>query len=420
MKVCVVGAGAAGCMAAITLARGGAEVVLLEKNEKIGKKIYITGKGRCNLTNNCDMNDFFAHIVHGEKFLRSALYSFTPQDAMTFFEEAGLSLVTERGNRVFPESQKSSDVIKTLEKELKRARVSVKYNCKVLEIKVVSGVDSLDCIDGVSKDTFEVVTDGGAIACDKVVVATGGVSYPSTGSTGDGYAFARSLGHKITPPKQGLVPIHVRQEIASLQGISLKNVELSALTDSGKCIASRFGELMFTDRGLSGPIALTLSSYINRMDGVKLVLDLKPSLDEKQLDARILRDFEERKNQDIKNVTRALLPDRLNLYVLRRADIAEWKKVNIITKDERARLVHTVKNLVFDVKELAPFTEAVITSGGVDVKELKPSCESRLRSGIYFVGETADIDALTGGFNLQLAFATGVAAARDILKSIGK
>ncbi|MDE5601566.1 MAG: NAD(P)/FAD-dependent oxidoreductase, partial [Clostridia bacterium] len=386
MKVCVVGAGAAGCMAAIMLARGGAEVVLLEKNEKIGKKIYITGKGRCNLTNNCDINDFFAHIVHGEKFLRSAIYSFTSQDTMSFFEEAGLSLVTERGNRVFPESQKSSDVIKTLEKELKRARVSVKYNCKVFEINSVDRKDSAECADGVGTDTFEVVTDEGIIDCDKVVVATGGVSYPSTGSTGDGYAFARSFGHKITPPKQGLVPIHVKQE-CSLQGISLKNVELSALSDSGKCIASRFGELMFTDRGLSGPIALTLSSYINRIDSVKLVLDLKPSLDEKQLDARILRDFEERKNQDIKNVTRALLPDRLNLYVLRRADIAEWKKVNVITKEERARLVHTVKNLVFDVKELAPFTEAVITSGGVDVKELKPSCESRLKSGIYFVGE---------------------------------
>lgn len=420
MKVCVIGAGAAGCMAAIMLARGGAEVVLLEKNEKIGKKIYITGKGRCNLTNNCDINDFFAHIVHGEKFLRSAIYSFTSQDTMAFFEEAGLSLVTERGNRVFPESQKSSDVIKTLEKELKRARVGVRYNCKVLEINGADRKDDAECADGVVTDKFEVVTDDGVIYCDKVIVATGGVSYPSTGSTGDGYAFARSFGHKITPPKQGLVPIHVEQEIGSLQGISLKNVELSAFSDSGKCIASRFGELMFTDRGLSGPIALTLSSYINRIDGARLVLDLKPSLDEKQLDARILRDFEERKNQDIKNVTRALLPDRLNLYVLRRADIAEWKKVNVVTKDERARLVHTVKNLTFDVKELAPFTEAVITSGGVDVKELKPSCESRLKSGIYFVGEAADIDALTGGFNLQLAFATGVAAARDILKSIGK
>lgn len=407
MKVCVIGGGAAGSITAITLARGGADVVLFEKNEKIGKKIYITGKGRCNLTNDCDMDEFFTHIVHGEKFLRSALYSFTPQDTMAFFEDAGLSLVTERGNRVFPLSQKSSDVIKTLEKELKRAKVTVKLCCNVQSIITYEG-------------GFEVKTsnDKEAMRFDKVVVATGGVSYPSTGSTGDGYMFARSFGHKITPPKQGLVPIHVRENITALQGIALKNVELGAYTEGGRMIASRFGELMFTDRGLSGPIALTLSSYINRTDSVTLSLDLKPSLDLKQLDARILRDFEECKNQDIRNVTRALLPDRLNLYVLRRAEISEYKKVNAITKEERTRLVQTVKNFTFGVKGLAPFTEAVITSGGVDVKELKPSMESRLAKGLYFVGETADIDALTGGFNLQLAFATGIAAARDILKSI--
>ncbi len=403
MRVCVIGGGAAGCMAAITLARGGSEVCLLEKNEKIGKKIYITGKGRCNLTNDCDMDELFAHIVHGERFLRSALYSFTPQDVMSFFEEAGLPLVTERGNRVFPLSQKSSDVNKTLEKELRSAGVKIFLNCTVTDIIA-------------SEDGFTVNTDKSDIRFDKVIVATGGISYPSTGSTGDGYTFAKKFGHKIVAPKQALVPIHVKQSIPTLQGIALKNVELTAYNENGKRIESRFGELMFTDRGLSGPIALTLSSYINRTENVRLELDLKPSLDVAKLEARILRDFGERKNQDVRNVTRALLPDRLNVYVLKCAGIPEAKKVNAVTKEERARLVRALKALPFDVKELAPFTEAVVTSGGVDIKELKPSCESRLREGLYFVGETADIDALTGGFNLQLAFATGVAAARDILK----
>lgn len=403
MRVCVIGGGAAGCMAAITLARGGSEVCLLEKNEKIGKKVYITGKGRCNLTNDCDMDELFAHIVHGERFLRSALYSFTPQDVMSFFEEAGLPLVTERGNRVFPLSQKSSDVNKTLEKELRSAGVKIFLNCTVTDIIA-------------SEDGFTVNTDESDIRFDKVIVATGGISYPSTGSTGDGYTFAKKFGHKIVAPKQALVPIHVKQSIPTLQGIALKNVELTAYNENGKRIESRFGELMFTDRGLSGPIALTLSSYINRMENVRLELDLKPSLDVAKLEARILRDFGERKNQDVRNVTRALLPDRLNVYVLKCAGIPEAKKVNAVTKEERARLVRALKALPFDVKELAPFTEAVVTSGGVDIKELKPSCESRLREGLYFVGETADIDALTGGFNLQLAFATGVAAARDILK----
>ncbi len=403
MKVCVVGGGAAGCMAAITLARGGAETCLLEKNEKIGKKIYITGKGRCNLTNDCDIEDLFGHIVHGEKFLRAALYSFTPQDTMEFFENAGLALVSERGNRVFPLSQKSSDVNRTLEKELKRAGVRLSLNCTVQDISA-------------AENGFTVTADKAEARFDRVIVATGGISYPSTGSTGDGYTIAKKFGHKIVTPRQALVPIHVKQPISALRGIALKNVELTAYNESGKRIDGRFGELMFTDRGLSGPIALTLSSYINRTENVRLALDLKPALDSAKLEARILRDFEERKNQDIKNVTRALLPDRLNAYVLKCADIPEFKKVNSVTKEERARLVRILKALVFDVKELAPFTEAVVTSGGVDIKELKPSCESKLCKGLYFVGETADIDALTGGFNLQLAFATGVAAARDILK----
>ncbi len=403
MNVGVIGAGAAGTLAAILLARQGLRVTLLEKNEKIGKKLYITGKGRCNLTNNCDLQTFFQNVVRGEKFLRSALYGFTPQDAMAFFSEAGLELVTERGNRVFPASQKSSDVIKALERELKRAGVDLKLNCSVESIRLESGV-------------FEVAACGRNYAFDKLIIATGGISYPSTGSTGDGYKFARHFGHAVTEPKQALAPIVVKENIAGLQGISLKNVELSAIGGDGKKIESAFGELMFTDRGVSGPIALTLSSYINRKSGVKLVLDLKPALNEKQLDLRILRDFEERKNQDIKNVTRALLPDRLNLYVLKRAHIAENTKVNAVTREERAALAQTVKNLVFEVKCLAPFQQAVVTSGGVDLKQVKPCGESKLIEGLYFAGETLDADALTGGFNLQIAFATAAAAANDIIK----
>lgn len=391
-------------MASIVLARGGADVALVEKNEKFGKKLYITGKGRCNLTNDCELDDMFANVVHGEKFLRSSLYGFTPQDTMAFFEDSGLKLVVERGNRVFPFSQKSSDVIKTLQIEIANLKVKTYLGTEVKEIRK-------------NADGFKVVTPWESLECDKVVVATGGMSYPSTGSTGDGYAFARAFGLKIVEPRQALVPIIVKQNVSALQGISLKNVNLCAIDENGKEIASEFGEMLFTNRGLSGPIALTISSYINRKQNVRLSLDLKPALDENTLDKRILRDFDERKNQDIKNVTRALLPERLNAYVLKCANIAESKKVNEITKQERAKLVETIKNLRFDVSALAPFSEAIVTAGGVDLKGLKPTCECKDVEGLYFVGETIDVDALTGGFNLQLAFATAVCAARDILKS---
>lgn len=404
MRVCVIGAGASGMMASIVLARGGADVALVEKNEKFGKKLYITGKGRCNLTNDCELDDMFANVVHGEKFLRSSLYGFTPQDTMAFFEDSGLKLVVERGNRVFPFSQKSSDVIKTLQIEIANLKVKTYLGTEVKEIRK-------------NADGFKVVTPWESLECDKVVVATGGMSYPSTGSTGDGYAFARAFGLKIVEPRQALVPIIVKQNVSALQGISLKNVNLCAIDENGKEIASEFGEMLFTNRGLSGPIALTISSYINRKQNVRLSLDLKPALDEITLDKRILRDFDERKNQDIKNVTRALLPERLNAYVLKCANIAESKKVNEITKQERAKLVETIKNLRFDVSALAPFSEAIVTAGGVDLKGLKPTCECKDVEGLYFVGETIDVDALTGGFNLQLAFATAVCAARDILKS---
>lgn len=404
MNIVVVGGGASGMMSAIVCARNGADVVLLEKNEKLGKKIYITGKGRCNVTNDCEVNDFMQNIVHGEKFLRTAIYSFTPADMMTFLEENGLSLVTERGNRVFPLSNKASDVIKTLSVAMQKAGVDVRLKTEVKSIDK-------------TENGFAVKTDDGSVDCDKVIVATGGVSYPSTGSTGDGYTFAKRMGHKIVSPAPALAPVLTVEEVKSLEGLSLKNVNLTAYI-GGKIISDEFGEMLFTSKGLSGPIALSTSSYIVRKDGVTLSLDLKPALDKDKLEARILRDFDERKNLDVKNATRALMPDRLNSYVLKRAGISENKKVNSVTKDERARLVDTLKNLTFKVRRPAPFEEAIITSGGVDVKDLTPNMESKLVKGLYFVGETVDVDALTGGYNLQIAFATGVVAGRHATKEI--
>ncbi len=403
MKVAVIGGGASGMIASIFLAREGIEVVLLEKNDKLGKKLFITGKGRCNLTNDCEIEEMFDNVVHGKKFVRSAIYGFTPQDTMAFFEGLGLKLVVERGNRVFPMSQKSSDVIKVLEREMKNVGVQVVLGCDVTSIKK-------------KESSFEIETNSRRFFADKVVVATGGMSYPSTGSTGDGYKFAKSFGHKIVEPRQALVAIATKENVSSLQGISLKNVRLEAYDANGKQLASEFGEMLFTSRGVSGPIALSVSSYINRSSGVKLSLDLKPALDEKTLDARILRDFDERKNQDLKNVTRALLPERLNLFVLKAVGINENKKANEVTKEERTRLVKTIKNLTFRVEGLHSFNEAIITSGGVDLKDVTPSCESKLCEGLYIVGEALDIDALTGGFNLQLAFSSGVVASRSIVK----
>lgn len=391
-------------VASIFLAEGGIDVILLEKCEKLGKKLYITGKGRCNITNDCDVQEFLQKVVRGEKFLRSSIYGFTPKDTMAFFESLGLKLVVERGNRVFPLSQKSSDVIRSLEKRLHSLNVDVRLNTEVKRINK-------------TEEGFAIDTSYNKVICDKVIVATGGMSYPSTGSTGDGYRFAKEIGHNIIDTVQGLVAINLKQNVSSLEGLSLKNVELTSLDENGKVIFSEFGEMLFTRNGISGPIAITTSSYINRKNKVSFLLDLKPAIDDKTLDNRLLREFESRNNQDIKNVLRALLPERLNTYVLKYCKIDENKKVNSITKDERLRLKESIKNLPFDMSELASFREAIITSGGVDVKELKPTCESKKVMGVYFVGETIDVDALTGGFNLQIAYSTAVNAAKDILKN---
>lgn len=406
MRVAVVGGGAAGSLAAIFLARGGADVVLLEKNEKLMKKLFITGKGRCNLANACDEQTLFQNVVRGEKFLRSAFYDFLPASVMEFFESLGVPLTVERGNRVFPTSGKSSDVIRAIERELYRQNVDVRLRTEVQSVKF--------------DDKFRVSFKGEdgkvqSVEADRVIIATGGASYPLTGSTGDGYKFAKSFGHSVVEPRQSLVALITDENVKELQGLSLKNVELSAYS-CGKRFAREQGEMLFTDKGVSGPIVLTVSSYGARLEKIKLSLDLKPALDEKTLDARLQRELAERANQELKNIMRSVLPERLNMYVLKRAQIDGTIKGNSLTKEQRSRIVKTMKGLEFSVKSPAPFSEAVITAGGVELSGLTPKCESKNMGGLYFVGEVIDADALTGGFNLQIAWSTAKIAALDILK----
>ena len=381
MRVTVVGGGASGCFAAVLLARGGAEVTLLEKNEKTGKKLFITGKGRCNLTADLPPREFLEGVVRGEKFLRSAVWSFPPESTKKFFEDMGVPLVTERGNRVFPASGKSSDITRALDRALRESGVRVMLHSEVKSAKKEG------------EEFVVTLSDGGEIRSDFLVIATGGKSYPSTGSTGDGYAFAESFGHSVVKPVPSLVQLLTKEDVSPLNGISLKNIALTAAL----------------------PNALSLSARLNRVSGGALTLDLKPALSREKLDARVLRDFAERKNADLKNVTRALLPERLNLYVLKRAGLSPDEKVNSVTREERGRLVDAVKGLTFSFAGVGPFEEAVVTSGGVDTSELTPKCGSRLVSGLYFTGEVIDCDAYTGGYNLQIAFSTAAQAAGDII-----
>lgn len=402
-KVIIVGGGASGLMAAYAAAKGNAEVLLLEKNEKLGKKIYITGKGRCNLTNDCLPDEFLSHVVNGGKFLTGAIWSFTPQSMMSLLVEHGLQLKTERGNRVFPVTDHASDVTKTLEKMCREAGVTINLNENVKKIDVLQST------------MFEITTDKSVYNCDAAVIATGGLSYPSTGSTGDGYRFAKECGHNVHDCVPSLVGLDLIGDFSSVQGISLKNAVLTAAR-GGKIISSRMGELLFTHYGISGPLALSLSAEINRLPlrEIRLSLDFKPALDEGKLDARLLRDFSERKNEQMKNVIRGLLPSSLGLLVLKESGVSLEKQANAVTKEERRRLVDNLKQFPLKLSALRGFNEAVVTSGGVSVKEIEPkTMESKLVKGLYFCGETLDIDAYTGGFNLQIAFSTGVAAGRS-------
>ncbi len=403
MKIVVIGGGAAGLMAAWAAANEGAEVILLEKNSKCGKKIYITGKGRCNVTNDCGADEYLAHVVHGGKFLTGAVWSFPPRALMDHLERGGLRLKTERGNRVFPVSDKASDVTRCLENYCKNAGV---------DIRLDSEVTKLDILNSTMRG---IITKNGEIFCDRVIVCTGGNSYPSTGSCGDGYRFAGEAGHTVVPPVPSLCGVNLKGGyFKPMQGLSLKNVGLKIYV-GGRQVRELFGEMQFTHFGASGPLILTASALINRCEpsSVKLVLDFKPALDDEKLGARLLRDFDEYKNKDISNCLKNMLPSSAVGPLLERCGIGPAKKVNSVTRAERAALLTNLKNFDILFSSLRGFEEAVVTSGGVSLKEVNPkTMESRLVKGLYFCGEVLDCDAFTGGFNLQIAFSTGYAAGR--------
>lgn len=405
-KVLVVGGGAAGMFAAIFAAYNGNEVHIFEKNEKLGKKLFITGKGRCNITNASDMETLFASVVTNSKFLYSSFYGFTNQDAIDFFERVGVATKIERGNRVFPVSDHSSDVIAGLSRELKNLGVEIHLYSEVTKI--------------VGKEKFEYIElkNGQKIKGDACIVATGGFSYQTTGSTGDGYRFAKELGHQVTDIIPSLVPLIIKEDyVRELQGLSLRNVE-ATVYDGKKKLYNDFGEMLFTHFGVSGPLILSASSHIAskvKEKELTLVIDLKPALTFEQLDQRVLRDFEENINKQFKNAVQKLFPSKLIPVILAVSDIDPEKKVNLITKEERHQFVTLIKNFTFTISGLRDFNEAIITKGGVKVKEVHPSTmESKFVPNLYFVGEVLDLDALTGGFNLQIAWSTGYAAGSSI------
>ena len=403
--VLIIGGGAAGMFAAVKAAEDGCQVHLFEKNEKLGKKIYITGKGRCNLTNACDMEELFDAVVSNSKFLYSAFYGFTNQDAIAFFEAAGMPTKTERGNRVFPVSDRSSDVIDVLRRRMRESGVKVHLNTEVQEVCAADGQ-----IQGVRLTGEKQMIKG-----DAVLVATGGISYKTTGSTGDGFRFAENLGHTVTDLYPSLVPFNTKEAWAKeLQGLSLKNVEIRVV-DGKKERYRDFGEMMFTHFGVTGPLILSASSHVAkivRKKELQLFIDLKPALTKQQLDQRILRDFDEAKNKQFKNVLGGLFPSKLIPVMVALSGISPEKKVNEISREERQGFVELIKNLPLTVTGLRDYNEAIITKGGVSVKEVNPSTmESKLVKGLYFAGEVLDLDAVTGGFNLQIAWSTAYLAA---------
>ena len=406
-KVIVIRGGAAGAVAAIFAARNGHRVELFEKNEKIGKKLFITGKGRCNVTNAGDMDALFDAVKSNPKFLYSAFYSFTNEQAMDFFEELGVRLKVERGNRVFPESDHSSDIIHALKHELEQLGVEIHFCTEVKDVLVEH-----------EKFTGIVLKNGKKVSGDACVVATGGISYASTGSTGDGYRFAEKTGHKITELYPSLVPMEVKEWYAKeLQGLSLRNVR-GTILDGKKKLYDEFGEMLFTHYGVSGPIIISASSVVGKKlqdKELTLQIDLKPALSREQLDQRVLRDFEENKNKQFKNAVDKLFPAKLKPIMIELSGISPEKKVNEISKEERLYFVDLIKNFKMTLTGLRSYNEAIITKGGVSVKDIDPgTMESKKISGLYFAGEVLDLDALTGGFNLQIAWSTGYLAGISI------
>ncbi len=427
-KVLIIGGGAAGMIAGVFAARNHHEVHILEKNEKLGKKVFITGKGRCNVTNACDTEELFPAMMSNPKFLYSSFYSFTPQDVMEFFEEAGVPLKTERGNRVFPQSDHSSDIIRALERELKKAGAKIHLHTAVKEIVKESEIDiesedKAGNVDNKEKEKISgvILEDGTFMEGDAVIVATGGFSYQSTGSTGDGYRFARELGLKVTDIAPSLVPLKTKEDyIPKLQGLSLKNTGLT-IKNGKKVLYEDFGEMMFTHFGVTGPMILSASAHI----GAKLAkapngelsayLDLKPALTKEQLDARILREFEAGPNKQFKNVIGVLFPSSLTPVMLELGGIPAEKKIHDISREERQHFIDLIKAFPFTITGMGEFKEAIITRGGVSVKEINPgTMESKKISGLYFAGEVLDLDAVTGGYNLQIAWSTAYLAAQAI------
>ncbi len=439
-RVIVIGGGAAGMMAALAAAGCGHQVALYEKNEKLGKKLFITGKGRCNVTNASDVEELLAHIPRNKKFLYSAFYALDSFALMDFREGEGLPLKTERGNRVFPQSDKSSDVIRTLERALKRRGVEVCLNTEVAGIFLEEDIpDGGDCVsesgevpalDGISGSQKDLAagdvsgnekprlggviqgkgSGGRKIPADAVIVATGGISYPSTGSTGDGYQFARETGHRLEGTSPSLVPFVAGEDyICRMQGLSLRNVSLT-LKRQGKVLYRDFGELLFTHFGVSGPLVLSASSQISGTDlsGVTGEIDLKPALSDKQLDDRILRDFGACQNSLFKNSLGKLLPAKMIPVLVSLSGVSPEKRVNEVAREERRRLVGLMKAFPFTVEGMRGYNEAIITRGGVSVRDVNPATmESRLIPGLYFAGEVLDVDGMTGGYNLQIAWSTG-------------
>jgi len=407
-KIVVVGAGAAGMMAAVTAARLGADVTVVEKNDRPGKKLRITGKGRCNLTNDCSVQDFMANVPQNPRFLYTSLSKFSVEDVKSFFEDAGVPLKVERGNRVFPVSDKAADVVDALFGECKKAGVKFLFNKKT---------HGVNCENG---RAVSVKCSGGDIKCDAVILACGGASYPLTGSDGDGFRMASALGHTVTRLRPSLVPIVEDGTLCrEMQGLSLKNVGLKITAeDSGRVVYQDFGEMMFTHFGLTGPMILSASAYIGDIDKNKYIaeIDLKPALDEKKLDTRLLSDFAKYSNRDFLNSLSDLLPQKMIEPTVRLSGIDGRKKVNSITREERARLCEVLKHFKVRLSHFRPMAEAIVTRGGVAVGEIDPrTMGSKLVEGLYFAGEMIDVDAYTGGFNLQIAFSTGYTAGESVV-----
>ena len=406
-KVLIIGGGAAGMMAAAFAAKNGNRVEVFEKNEKLGKKLFITGKGRCNITNAADLEDFFPAVTNNPKFLYSAFYSFTNEQVISFFEELGVKTKVERGGRVFPVSDHSSDVIQALKSEMERLGVKINLNAEVKEL-ITEKSSTGETVNGIR------LVSGKKISGDAVIVATGGISYPSTGSTGDGYRFARRCGHKVSELSPSLVPMEVKEWYAGeLMGLSLRNIEIR-ITDGKKKLYQEFGEMLFTHYGVTGPVILSASSVVGKKlkdTELTLHIDLKPALTEEQLDKRVLREFETNHNRQFKNAVDSLFPSKLRPVIVELSGIPEEKKVHEITKEERLRFVRLIKDFTMTLTGLRGYNEAIITKGGVSVKEIDPgTMESKLVKGLYFAGEVLDLDAVTGGYNLQIAWSTGYLA----------